>query len=103
MSSGARSSLHALLRNAPGTITRFHLPQHIQPHNLLLRSIASGSVKVGDPLVAMDLNGVKTEEGKVTRLFARRGMAAIALERASAGACSCSVAVCSPCLPSLRW
>ena len=49
------------------------------------RSIASGSVKVGDPLVAMDLEGKKTEEGKVTRLFARRGMAAIPLESASAG------------------
>ena len=48
-------------------------------------SIASGSVKVGDPLVAMDLTGLKTEEGKVTRLFARRGMAAIPLERATAG------------------
>jgi predicted membrane GTPase involved in stress response len=48
-------------------------------------SIASGSVRVGDPLVAMDLEGKVTEEAKVTRLFARRGMAAIALEQASAG------------------
>ena len=60
-------------------------PAPARPFPLLSRSIASGSVKVGDPLIALDLEGKKTEEGKVTRLFARRGMAAIPLETASAG------------------
>ncbi len=66
---------------AGGLVTR----SRITPLTPPLCSIASGSVKVGDPLVAMDLTGLKTEEGKVTRLFARRGMAAIPLERATAG------------------
>ena len=47
--------------------------------------IQSGSIKVGDAVVALTREGVKTEESKVTKLFARRGMARLQLTEASAG------------------
>ena len=48
-------------------------------------SVSAGTVRVGDALVALDREGKKTEEGKVTRLFARRGMSAVPMESATAG------------------
>ena len=47
--------------------------------------IASGTVRPGDPIVAMDREGKRLEEGKVTRLFTRRGMTPHLLEQATAG------------------
>lgn len=47
--------------------------------------IQSGSVKLGDAVVALTREGVQTEASKVTKLFARRGMARLALTEASAG------------------
>lgn len=47
--------------------------------------VQSGSIKLGDPVVALTREGVKTEESKVTKLFGRRGMARIPLTEASAG------------------
>jgi GTP-binding protein len=47
--------------------------------------IASGTLKAGDALVAMNREGVKQEEGKVTKLFRRRGMESVPVPSASAG------------------
>lgn len=47
--------------------------------------IQSGSVKIGDAVVSLTREGTKTEESKVTKLFARRGMARLPLTSASAG------------------
>ena len=64
----------AQLPRAPSPRTRDHLTR-----------VSSGSIRAGDALVALDREGHKTEEGKVTRLFARRGMAAVPLDVATAG------------------
>ena len=47
--------------------------------------VQSGRVRVGDAVVALTREGAKTEEAKVTKLFARRGMARLPLTEASAG------------------
>ena len=47
--------------------------------------IAAGTVRPGDPIVALDREGKRLEEGKVTRLFTRRGMTPHPLEAATAG------------------
>jgi len=47
--------------------------------------IQSGRVKPGDSVVSLTREGVKTEEGKITKLFGRRGMVRIPLAEASAG------------------
>lgn len=47
--------------------------------------ISSGTVRLGDPVVALDREGKKTEEGKVAKLFARRGMAQLPVTEAVAG------------------
>jgi GTP-binding protein len=47
--------------------------------------VQSGAVRVGDAVVAITREGVQTEASKVTKLFARRGMARLPLVEASAG------------------
>ena len=39
----------------------------------------------GDPVVAMTREGLVTETGKITKMFARRGSTAIPMDRAVAG------------------
>ena len=47
--------------------------------------IASGTVRPGDAIVALDREGKRLEEGRVTKLFTRRGMTPHPLEVATAG------------------
>ena len=46
--------------------------------------IASGTVKMGDPVACLNPEG-KSETGRVTRLFSHRGMERVEIESASAG------------------
>ena len=46
--------------------------------------IASGSIKMGDPVASLNPEG-KPETGRVTKLFSHRGMERIEIESASAG------------------
>ena len=52
---------------------------------MVLGRVASGAVKVGDAIVSISREGERREEGKVLRLFSRRGLAAIPLQAAEAG------------------
>jgi GTP-binding protein len=52
---------------------------------MVLGRVASGSVKLGDAIVSITREGERKEEGKVLKLFSRRGLAAIPLQRAEAG------------------
>ena len=52
---------------------------------MVLGRVASGSVKLGDAIVSLSREGERREEGKVLRLFSRRGLAAIPLQSAEAG------------------
>jgi GTP-binding protein len=47
--------------------------------------VSAGTVRIGDPVAALARDGAKTEEAKVTKLFARRGTAQLAVESAIAG------------------
>jgi len=52
---------------------------------LLIGRVASGTVRPGDSLVALSRDGAKLEEGKVTKLFARRGNTPVAVPVAYPG------------------
>lgn len=47
--------------------------------------IASGSVKVGDSVVALDLTGKKVDTGRITKIMARKGAVKMELKTATAG------------------
>lgn len=50
-----------------------------------LGRIASGTIKVGDKIRALNSDGVETGEGKVVKLFARDGLERVAINEAGAG------------------
>lgn len=52
---------------------------------LYLGRVESGSIKIGTKLVALDPEGKKVGEGKVTKLFGRVGLEKVAIEKAAAG------------------
>ncbi|MBW0144522.1 translational GTPase TypA [Sphingomicrobium clamense] len=52
---------------------------------ILTGRIESGTLKVGDPIKALDVNGNKVEEGRCTKLFAFDGLERVAVEQAKAG------------------
>lgn len=52
---------------------------------LYLGRIQTGTLSVGDPVWAIDANGVKVGEGRVKKLFGRAGLEKIELETAGAG------------------
>jgi len=52
---------------------------------LALGRVSSGTVKVGDPIQALNRDGEVLEQGKVTKLFARRGLGPVVLDTAQAG------------------
>jgi GTP-binding protein len=52
---------------------------------LVLGRVASGSVKVGDKIRAVSLEGAAMEEGSVTKMRARRGTKAVDITSAEAG------------------
>lgn len=52
---------------------------------LYLGRVESGRIRVGDKLVALDPEGTKQGEGKVTKIFGRTGLERAAVEQAAAG------------------
>jgi GTP-binding protein len=52
---------------------------------ILIGKIYSGSIKVGSPIQALDLNGQVLETGKVTKIFFNKGLTPVDLEVARAG------------------
>ena len=52
---------------------------------LYLGRVESGSIRIGTKLVALDPEGKKVGEGKVTKLFGRVGLEKVAIEKAAAG------------------
>ena len=61
----------------------------IEPDNFLGRictgRIASGKVKVGDPVQAIDIQGNKIDTGRITKIMSRKGGAKVELTTATAG------------------
>ena len=52
---------------------------------LVVGRVQSGRVRPGDAVVALAREGARTEEGRVTKLFGRRGMVRVPLAEAHAG------------------
>ncbi|NNC47418.1 MAG: translational GTPase TypA [Sphingomonas sp.] len=52
---------------------------------ILTGRIESGTLNVGDPIKAIDVNGKKVEEGRCTKLFAFEGLERVPVESAKAG------------------
>ena len=52
---------------------------------ILTGRIESGTLKVGDPIKALDVNGNKVEEGRCTKLFSFEGLERVPVEVAKAG------------------
>jgi len=52
---------------------------------LYLGRVESGTIKIGTKLVALDPEGKKVGEGKVTKLFGRVGLEKVSIEKAAAG------------------
>ncbi|WP_265570126.1 translational GTPase TypA [Sphingomicrobium nitratireducens] len=52
---------------------------------ILTGRIESGTLKVGDPIKALDVKGNKVEEGRCTKLFAFEGLERVPVEEAKAG------------------
>ncbi|MCM8557448.1 translational GTPase TypA [Sphingomicrobium sediminis] len=52
---------------------------------ILTGRIEQGTLKVGDPIKAIDVHGNKVEEGRLSKLFAFRGLERVPVEQAEAG------------------
>ena len=64
---------------------------------LVSGKVSAGTVKVGDPLIALTRTGEALDQGQVTKVFRRRGLEQVVLDVAEAGdivqviCCRCSV------------
>ena len=52
---------------------------------ILTGRVESGTIRVNDPIRAMDVNGNTVEEGRATKLFAFRGLERVPVDEAEAG------------------
>jgi GTP-binding protein len=52
---------------------------------ILTGRVESGTIRVNDPIRAMDVNGSLVEDGRATKLFAFRGLERVPVEQAEAG------------------
>ena len=72
-------------RSAPFSVAVTQIESDQFLGKLLLGRIKSGSVKVGDKLIALDGDGKKLEEVKCMKILARRGLEQVQVPTASAG------------------
>lgn len=90
---GMRHLLDVILKSIPAPrvldgpfrmlVTQMEMDNYLG--KMVVGRVASGTVKIGDPIIHISREGEKLEEGKVVKLFSRRGLQAVPLQSAEAG------------------